>query len=123
MAIDRENVRRPSVPREAVQCDALGGEVIVQGMLLTERLRMSQLRTALAKPQPGETAEAAAARAGAELVPKVLASTILASDGKPLFTEAEWQAFGATESGAALELFHASMRLSGHDLADARKNS
>lgn len=123
MPIDRNQVPAPEVPREEIEVPELGGSVTVRGLLLTERLRISSLRAADAAPRPGETDDEAKARADTASVPRLLALTVLASDGQPLWSEAQWQAFGAQHFATALGLFNAAMRLSGFDHEGDRKNS
>lgn len=103
----------PPLPRQAVAVPALGGEVIVQGLLLSQRLALHALRADLATPQPGENEPQAAARAGAAIVPRMLAMSVVDPEGKPLWSADQWEQFGAVHPGPALDLFDHAMRLSG----------
>lgn len=122
MVLSRDTLRLPTLPKETVHCAALGGEVVVRGMQLSERLAVSGQRADLAKPRQGESQADAEARAGATLVPRVLAFTVLLDDGSPALDVAEWEALGATEPGACMALFDVAMRLSGHDQQANAKN-
>ena len=138
MAIDRTQVPAPVAPREAIQVDELGGEVIVQGLLLSQRLQMAAARQRLSVPRAGETDEEARERApdaalggpfephreraAGDVICETLARCVLASDGEPLWSAAQWQVFGSTHVGAALALFNAAQRLNGFDIGAARGN-
>lgn len=120
--LERSALRVPTLPREAVPFAPLGGDVQVCGLRLSERLAFSSRRAALAKPQAGETEDQAAARAGALMVPEVLALTVRLADGDPALSIEEWESLGASHPAECLALFHAAMRLSGHDAEADRKN-
>ena len=94
MAITRDKLRRPSLPKETVDVPALGGDVVVRGMLLAERLEWSGTVTY-------------------SQIAKALASCVLLDDGKPALTVDEWEAFGGTNLDAAIDLFQVVKRLSG----------
>lgn len=122
MALERNQIKPPVLPKEAVQVDALGGEVIVRGLLLSERLALSSQQARLFQPQAEETQEDADARAGVAMVPVTLARCVLASDNKPVWSEAEWEAFGAVHTADAVLLFNTAVRLSGQSLEASTKN-
>lgn len=137
--LKRAQVAAPTLPKETVAVDALGGEVIVRGLLLTERIaltnRIATLRMA-ANPQPAKAkAGAAAAPAGPVkaqaydpatdvqlAMPMLLALCVLDADSEPLWTDAQWQVFGGQHQGQALALFNVAWRLSGFDQAPEAKN-
>lgn len=128
MAIDRNQARAPVLPKEAIDVPEIGGEVIVRGLLLTERLalfvenlpaRSSGDEAAGAEGPPIDGAPSANRFIH---IPRMLARTVLASDGEPLWTEAQWEHFGAVHFEASLGLFRIAQRLSGLDIEDARKN-
>ena len=106
MALKKSDIPRPLPPAEAVPVEALGGEVIVRGLLLSERL------------------EIAVSTSGSRFkqIPKLLALTVVDADQLPIFSETEWEAFGARHFDAALSLFKVAQRLSGLDGDDAEKN-
>lgn len=94
MALSREQLRRPAVPKETVDVPALGGEVVVRGLLLSERLEW-------------------AGSAGYAQVARALALCVALEDGKPALTAEEWEAFGGQHLEAAIDLFQVVKRLSG----------
>ena len=120
--IERSQVKAPSLPRETVAVPALGGDVIVRGLLLSERMQLSSLNAQLAEPAPGETEAQARSRAGGHLVSFTLARSVELADGKPLYTQQEWDAFGADHPEAALDLFKRARVLGGQDREEAAKN-
>jgi hypothetical protein len=120
--IERSEVKVPSLPRETVEVPALGGEVIVRGLLLSERLELSGFHERLADPMPGETDEQARSRAGGQIVAFTLSRAVVLADGKPLYTQTEWDTFGSKNPDAALDLFNRSRVLAGLDDKDNAKN-
>ena len=109
------------LPRETVTVEPLGGDVLVQGMGMPELLRFFAAQRRLAQPLAGESAEQAGERANAELVPVLLSMCVLADDQLPLYTEAQWRAWGAHNAPAALGLFAVAMRLSGQNREEEKK--
>jgi len=95
MAISRDQLRRPSLPKEAVDVPALGGEVVVRGMLLSERIELWSGSVTYAQ------------------VAKALAACVSLDDGKPALTADEWEAFGGQHLDDAIALFSVVKRLSG----------
>lgn len=106
--LKKANVTAPVLPKETVPVAALGGEVVVRGLLLSERLSLfAGIR------EDG--------KAFAHL-PSMLAATVQDADGLPLFNEQEWEAFGAKHFQEALALFAVARKLSGLDAEVAEKN-
>lgn len=122
MPLDRSQLNLPSMPQEEVPVEGLGGDVIVRGMLLSERIANTNVRKAESTPRAGEAEQDAHARAGAGAVPRVLSMCVVDVAGKSLMSAAEWDVFGATHSTDAFRLFNVAMRLSGQDTADVEKN-
>jgi hypothetical protein len=120
--IERNQVKAPSLPRETVAVPAMGGDVIVRGLLLSERLELSGFHARLVKPLDGESEEQARSRAGGHLVSFTLARAVELADGKPLFSQAEWDTFGAEHGEAVLGLFQRANLLGGQDIEAAAKN-
>ncbi len=111
-----------SLPSENVTVEPLGGDVLVQGMGMPELLRFFAAQRRLSQPLPGETPDQAGERANAELVPLALSLCVLADDDRlPLYTEAQWRAWGAGNATAALALFAVAMRLSGQNRDQEKK--
>lgn len=100
--LTRDQIRRPSLAKETVDCPGLGGEIVLRGMTLTERLRLSQ-----------ETGFAGVAAA--------LACCVLDADGEPAMTLEEWEAFG--DVSAAIALYNKVRQLSLFDREDVEKKS
>jgi hypothetical protein len=141
MAIARNQAKAPVLPKEAVDVPEIGGEVIVRGLLLTERLALFvdhlPAKAGSAPPAAAEGAQpiaTEAAPAEATLVdaaadpqrfihiPRLLALCVLASDQLPLWSVQQWEEFGAQHFEASLRLFHVAQRLSGLDIEVAKKN-
>lgn len=120
--LERSRVKAPVRPMETIPCDALGGDVIVRGMLLSERLEMQALNALMSEPAAGETEQQARARAGAQMTAQMLARCVILGDDKPLFTVTEWDQFGARHPEAVLDLLRVAQRLSGTDEQDIEKN-
>lgn len=113
MAISRSQVRRPVLPREEVPAPAIGGDVIVQGMDLPQMATFMAAQRQAAKPRDGEDEQAASARAAAELMPLLLHMTVLADDGQPVYSLAEWGVHAAAHADEAATLWRKAMQLSG----------
>lgn len=111
MAIDRASLKPPVLPREAVPVASLGGEVIVRGLKLSERLGLFA--------NLGE--DGAAPEQAFVHVPRVLARVVILADGGPVFNEEEWEAHGALHPDDVFALFKVAQRLSGLDQDDAKK--
>lgn len=109
MALTKEQVRRPVLPKRAVDVPELGGEVIVRGLLLKDRLALIDMSSA------DKTH-------GMERVSKTLAATVVDPDGQPLLTVEEWEEFGAENFAAAMNLFGVAMELSGFKTEVLEKN-
>lgn len=112
MRVRREDVQAPVLPEEVVPVPELGGDVLVRGLNLAQRMTLSHaFRT---KPD--------AFVDFGHLTP-LLALTVLDADDQPLFTEAEWAAWGAKNTAAAVHLWDVAWRLSDLDGKEAEKNS
>lgn len=98
MALRRADLALPTLPRETVAVASLGGEVIVRGMLLSERLQWS-----------AEYDDATRFLQAA----KALAVCVVDDDGNALLTVDEWQAHGAQHMDECLDLFERVRQFSG----------
>ncbi len=94
-----------TVPTERVQVDALGGEVLVRGLTLSQRVAI-----------------AAAADGGAPGMLSILAATVLADDGEPLWPAEDWDLWAGQHLDDAVRLVTVARRLSGIDLEAARQD-
>lgn len=117
--IKRANVEAPTLPKETVDVAALDGEVVVRGLLLTERLAVEARIVAL---RSAPHVDGAAPDVNA-ILPVVLAICVLDADDLPLWTEQQWQVFGIKHQGQALALFNVAWRLSGFAQAQDAKTS
>lgn len=108
MALRKADIKPPVLPKETHDCAPLGGEVVVRGLLLRERLALF------------DDAREGGARYGH--LTAVLAACVIDADGKQVFTQDEWEQFGAQHMEAALALFAVAQRLSGLDVEGAKKN-
>lgn len=113
MLIERQNIPVVSLPSEEHPAPELGGNVNVRGMDMPQMLTFTAARRRLSEPKPGETQAQAAERAGGEMVPLVLSMCVLAGDGLPVYSVAQWAAFGAQHPERVLSLFEVAIRLSG----------
>lgn len=120
--IKRNATPTPTLRRETVEVNALGGAVIVQAQLLSQRLELVALNAHLSVPVGAETEQQAAARAGAQMVSHTLARCVVLEDGAPLYSASEWDTFGAVHPGEVLMLFRKARVLNGQDEEETEKN-
>lgn len=95
MPLNRSQLKEPTLPKEAVDVPEIGGEVIVQSMMMSDRL---QLATATL-PQFAHVAE-------------VLARSVVDDEGVRFWTAQQWEVFGSQNQDAAWRLFAIAQRLS-----------
>lgn len=119
--IAREAIPTVELPSEPHTCEPLGGDVLVRGMDMPQLLRFMSQRRELEALLEGETPDQAQARVGSEQVAQVLSWCVVLDDGKPVYSVAQWRAFGAAHPVEALEMFNAAMRLSGSDVRAEKK--
>ena len=105
--LKKGDVKRPVLPKETVTVPELGGDVVVRGLLLSERL-------AIFSPREGVNQFAH--------IGELLAATVVDCAGEAIFTATEWEEFGAKDFSAALNLFQVARRLSGLDVEVQQKN-
>lgn len=120
--IERNQVKPPVLRKQTVAVPALNGDVIVRGLLLSELLEKNHANAENQVPRAGETEQQARARAGGRVVSFTLARTVTLADGKPLFTEEEWDVFGAEHPDAVLDLFKVAEELNGLNKKVVEKN-
>ena len=106
--LTRNQIAMPALPRETVAVPPLGGDVIVRGLLLRERLELS-----VEQRKDGNSFRRTA---------QMLARSVVDDQDQPLLSEAEWEAFGGLHPGAALDLFGVAYRLSGFNVEVVEKN-
>lgn len=107
MTLKKAEIKPPVLPKEAVEVAELGGEVVVRGLLLRERLALFD--AANGSERYGHLSA-------------VLAASVIDGDGEPIYTAQEWEEFGAVHFEAALKLFNVARRLSGLDAEERKKN-
>jgi hypothetical protein len=112
----------PQLPRETVAVEELGGDVIVRGMLLSDRMEQQALAAAMADARDGETKDQALHRTGREIVFFTLSRCVVLEDDLPMWTAAEWDRFGGKHTTAALSLYRKARQLCGYDEEQNEKN-
>ncbi|MDR6521777.1 hypothetical protein J2789_004467 [Variovorax paradoxus] len=119
MAIERDKVNAPPVLRqEEITVDAIGGPVIVRGLMLADRLALWDEE----QPRKDETADAALKRSKATVVERQLARMVVLADGEPLWTAEQWRAFGQQHPQDAFRLYNLGNSFSGGDTKAIEKN-
>lgn len=113
--VKRADAAPPELKREIVAVEALGGDVAVTELTLSDRLDFEAVLAQTKKVSKTATV--------AKMVAHLLAPTVLDADDEPLFTVKQWQAFGGRHRDVTLELFNRAFRLSGFDGAENAKNS
>jgi hypothetical protein len=98
MPLEKSSIPRPVLARETVNVPELGGEVVVQALLLRDRLALSDAERSYA------------------LVADMLSRSVVDANGDPIFTAEEWEIFGATGAEhheAAMSLWDKARAVSG----------
>lgn len=108
MLVKRADVQKPTLPEEVVPLPELGGDVLVRGLGLSARLALQSDFECLS-------------RFGHMMA--LLEVSVLDGDSKPIFTAAEWEAWGSKHTAAAMKLWDIAWRLSDLDGKEAAKNS
>lgn len=107
--LNRGDFRPPVLAKETVEVPELGGEVVVRGMLLSERMAAANEDKDLERRLRS--------------MPMVLSWTVLDAEGQALMTLEEWQAWGGFYPMAAVRLFNVVQRLSLINAEDVEKKS
>lgn len=103
--LTRADLARPELEREIATVPELGGDVIVQGLLLRDRLAV------MSRENPGQFGHVAT----------MLAAAVVQADGAPLMTADEWERFGVKHFDRAMSLFMIAKRLCGLEEGVAEK--
>ena len=111
--VTREAITPVALPEEQVPLPEAGGDVLVQGMDLPRLQRFAAARRRALEPKAGEAEADAQERAGTELLPLALELCVLAGDGQPVYSYAQWASFAARHPAQAMALFSKAMELSG----------
>jgi hypothetical protein len=117
--IAREAVAPVALPREEHPAPEIGGDVLVQGMDLAQFQRFAAAQRKAAQPQAGESDDDARQRAVVEVLPLLLHLCVVAGDGLPVYSPAEWAAFARQHGDRTVLLAEAATRRSG--LGDEKK--
>jgi hypothetical protein len=94
--LNKSEIPRPVLPKETINIPELGGEVVVCGLILSERLTVAR----------GQ---------GFARMPDMLSRTVVDNEGNPIFSLDEWEIFGISNVAAVFKLFDVAKRLSGLD--------
>lgn len=113
MLVNRDDIKPVKLPEEVVPVPEVGGDVLVRGMDMPRLARFDSARREYVQPQEGETPEQAIERATLELIPLALHLCVLASDGRPVYSPAEWAAFAVHHGARVAELWRVVERLAG----------
>jgi len=102
--VKKEDVKPPVLPKETVSVEGIG-DVVVQGLLLSDRLEIFGA---------GRSVK----------VSHLLEKSVIDASGEPLWTAHEWEVFGAPKQGfiETMKLYKVARRLSGLDSEVAEKN-
>jgi hypothetical protein len=95
MALTKAQITDPVLPKETVDVPEMGGEVIVQALMLEERLQLA----AADLPAFGHVAE-------------LLARSVVDDNGERIWSADKWRVFGGQHYQAAWKLFEVAQRLS-----------
>jgi hypothetical protein len=114
--VRKSEVPPPVLPKETVEVPSLGGEVVVRGLRLVERLALQSEMAKAGDPSAIGVDEIM------RRVPALLAMAVIDADGAAIFTAAEWEDFGATHQDDAVRLFNVAMRLAGYGSEEIAKN-
>lgn len=106
--VKKSSIAAPVLPRETVEVPELGGEVVVRGLLFSERMALLARHGDGSKPF--------------EDIPALLAQVVLDGDDLPIFSADQWEQFGAQHLESLLTLFKVARRLSGFDQEAVEKN-
>jgi hypothetical protein len=122
MVLNRAQCTAPSLPEQIEPVAELGGDVIVRGLLLSERMHLDDINEKAKVPLEGETDEQARSRAGKLVVPRMLHACVVDDERMPIFTLDQWDVFGGTHRATVFRLFDIALRMSGRYTEDVAKN-
>lgn len=109
--IKSDGLTPPELATETVAVEALGGDVRVRAMLLSERLGMEQRITRLRSASSDKSA--AEETNWLAIVPDVLALCVLDGSNRPVFSKTKWENWGSVNFASSVQLFNVAWRLSG----------
>lgn len=120
--LDRSLVAEPVLPRETATVAALGGDVVVRGLLLSEQMALAVRVQQASHPTDGNDAQENGVRARSRRIAEALADAVVLADDKPLWNAGQWDTFGARHPEEALALYKVACRLNGEDAEATEKN-
>lgn len=116
--LKRGEIQHSTLDQEIVAVEVLGGDVLIRGMTLRERLAFAaRARASDQVPTLSDDRETFAN------VAHVLSWCVLDADREPLMTQEQWETWGSTHLGEAMRLFAAAKRLSLTTKEDLKKKS
>lgn len=99
----KSQIKAPELPAKTVDVPELGGEVVVKGMLLKERIEYAR---EFAKEKPDDPDRF-------DHIAELLARSVRDEDGECIFTAAEWELFGASNYLAAMRIWSVAQDMCG----------
>ena len=97
--LTKDQIPEPVLPKETVELSALNGEVIVQALTLSQRIRLFEQ-----------------SRDRGVVLADLLELTVVDAKGDPIYTHQQWELFGARHFNEALNLYQVASKLSGLDV-------
>lgn len=104
--INASKVKAPQLPREIHEFAPLGGQVVVRGITLSQRLEL------FAKLQGGSQFR---------IIPELLAVSVLDIGDQPVMTADQWDILGSTDAEEVTALYLKAKRLAGMEDAAEKK--
>lgn len=120
--LTRAGVQPADLPTETVPAPALGGDVIVRALTLTDRMAVAQLLAPIYAQLGDESDTDVRARVGAAAAAQYLSRTVVLEDGQPLYTAAEWEHVGGKHTDTVMALYRVVKRMNGLDAEAVQKN-
>lgn len=122
MVVNRSQVKEPKLPQQIEPCPELGGDVVVRGLLLSERMELDEINEKAKAPLEGETDEQARTRAGKLVVPRTLHACVVDDEGQPVLSVDQWDIFGGAHRGTTFRLFEIALHMCGRIPEAVQKN-
>lgn len=105
MPLNKSQIKEPVLAKETVNVPELGGEIIVQAMMMSDRLQVATADV----PKFAHIAE-------------VLSRSVVDDKGERIWTPQQWEVFGGSNQESAWRLFDVAKRLSKLDAGEKEKN-
>lgn len=104
--INAKDIKPPQLPREIAICPELGGEVVIRGITLSQRLDLFE-----------KLQKASQYR----IIPELLSMSVLDISDRQVYTADQWDVFGSAQPDAAMKLYTVAKRLAGMEDAAQKK--